>query len=310
MYPNQTTATTTADVTPTVTSYLRERDAISISNVGTVDLFVDVGPHTNVCIHPLRAWTATGPFSSWSICTHGGEGNYTVTVTEDGYTPASLRGIEPYQPVLVAANVFAMPLDYAPLVSKRIDLPYDVAQVETATVGVGTVTADPGGNATVTVTSAGMAGSPLAITVPLLLGDVTAVIATKIRAVLNATAIITERFTVGGTGATVVLTRTPAALTDGTLNIAIAPGTATGVTTVASSANTTAGGVAAKTLTVTEVPTHCVLDLELVATSAAAITWFAGIVWPVAEPTMTAGTICLYRLVTANAGGAWTAFVI
>lgn len=126
------------------------------------------------------------------------------------------------------------------------------AQVETATAAT---TATASGNITVTVTSAGMTGSPLAITVPILNGDTASVWAGKVRTALAANATIAARFTVSGTTTAIVLTRKPGTvLTDGTetvnllladdatLNIAISAGT-TGVSAVVTSTNTTAGVV-------------------------------------------------------------------
>ena len=126
------------------------------------------------------------------------------------------------------------------------------AQVETATAATN---ASGTGNITVTVTSAGMAGSPLAIPVAIVTGDTPAIWAGKVRTALAANATIADRFTVSGTTTAIVLTRKPSTvLTDGTetvnlllandstLNIAIAAGT-TGVSAVVNSTDTTAGVV-------------------------------------------------------------------
>jgi hypothetical protein len=126
------------------------------------------------------------------------------------------------------------------------------AQVETATAA-GTCTTS--GNITVTVTSAGMTGSPLAITVPIVSGDTAAVWAGKVRTSLAANATIAERFTVSGTTTAIVLTRKPGTVltadnetvnlflaTDATLNIAIAAGT-TGITAAPTSETNPAGTV-------------------------------------------------------------------
>ena len=126
-----------------------------------------------------------------------------------------------------------------------------VAQVETATAAG---TASASGDITVTVTSAGMTGSPLAVTVPILINDTAATWATKVRTALAANAVIAARFTISGATTAIILTRKPGeVLTDGvntvnlfvandsTLNIALA-GPA-GVTAAATSANTTAGTV-------------------------------------------------------------------
>lgn len=128
----------------------------------------------------------------------------------------------------------------------RVALPIQnhtpVAQVETATAA-GTVT--KAGNAAVTVTAAGLTGSPKTIAVPVALNDNAAAIATKIRAALAADAAVAAMFTVGGATDAVILTKKLPAANDTTLNIAIDDGTgegaSEGVTTAASSANTTAG---------------------------------------------------------------------
>ena len=125
------------------------------------------------------------------------------------------------------------------------------AQVETATAA-GTVTA--AGNASVTVTSDGMTGSPLVLNVAVANGDTAAVWAEKVRVALAANATIAARFSVSGTSTSIILTRKPLATytvgsesiptypaNDSTLNIALATGTATGITTAATSANTTSG---------------------------------------------------------------------
>lgn len=125
------------------------------------------------------------------------------------------------------------------------------AQVETATVGSG---ASASADVIVTVTGAGITGSPLAVNVAVTNGDTAAQVATKIRAALNATAAITALYTVGGTGADVTLTKTVAAANDGTLNVAIDGTTnSTGVADAASSANTTAGVAPAITSTAAQV---------------------------------------------------------
>jgi phage tail sheath protein FI len=128
-------------------------------------------------------------------------------------------------------------------------VPYNtdaVKQVETATV-IGTITGT--GNATVTITAAGMTGSPKAISVAVNENDTATVVAGKIRTALNADSAVTALFTVGGTGANVVLTRKICAANDSTLNIAIANGTCTGLTAAPTSTDTTAG-VAATSYTV------------------------------------------------------------
>jgi len=122
------------------------------------------------------------------------------------------------------------------------------AQVETATAA-GTVTAD--GNASVIVTSAGMAGSPLTILVAVTNTDTPTVWAGKVRTALNANATISALFTVGGTTTAISLTRLPQIVNgvsyfssnDATLNIALANSTSTGITAAPTSTNTTLGVV-------------------------------------------------------------------
>lgn len=113
-------------------------------------------------------------------------------------------------------------------------------QVETATVA-GTIGASGAGNVSVVVTAAGLAGSPLTVPVAVANNDTASQVAGKIRTTLGLVAAITALFTVGGSGADVTLTRLIGAANDNTLNIATSTGTATGLTTVASSANTTPG---------------------------------------------------------------------
>lgn len=112
------------------------------------------------------------------------------------------------------------------------------AQVETATAA-GTITGS--GNATVIVTADGMTGSPKTFDVAVANNDTAAQWAAKVRAVLGADADVLALFTVGGSSATIVLTRKTPAANDATLNISLDNGTCTGITTAASSANTTAG---------------------------------------------------------------------
>lgn len=117
-----------------------------------------------------------------------------------------------------------------------------VKQVETATA---TGTVGTAGNAQCVVTSGLVTGSPLTVVFPVALADEPAAIALACRTALNATAAITAHYTVGGSGATIVLTAKLCAANDASLNMALDDGTgegaSEGVGTVASSANTTAG---------------------------------------------------------------------
>ncbi len=128
--------------------------------------------------------------------------------------------------------------DAAPPVLKATAAPTTgVRQIETATAA-GTASAT--GTAVVTVTSALLA-APLAINVAVTNGDTATVVGGKIRTALAAEPDIIQNFMVTGATTTIELTTRLAAANDATLNIAIATGTATGVTAAATSTNTTAG---------------------------------------------------------------------
>lgn len=96
------------------------------------------------------------------------------------------------------------------------------------------------GNLTVTLTSAVVTGSPLAVTVPLTTTAHTTatLIAAAIAAALNARSAVTDWFTVAATGVYVILTSRFPAANDGTLALAITAGL--GVS-AATSTDTTAG---------------------------------------------------------------------
>lgn len=115
-------------------------------------------------------------------------------------------------------------------------------QVETATI-VAAAGATTAGNLNVTVTSSLITGSPLLVPVALVLADDTAAkVAAKVRTALGATAAITAHYTVSGTGADYVLTAIEKAANDATLNMGHASdGTLVGITTAATSADTTGG---------------------------------------------------------------------
>lgn len=112
------------------------------------------------------------------------------------------------------------------------------AQVETATVA-GTITGD--GNVKAVVTAAGMTNSPKTVLAAVLNGDTAAVVAGKLRTALAADPDVSAFFTVSGTTTAIILTAIASAANDATLNIATDNDTSTGLTTTATSANTTAG---------------------------------------------------------------------
>ena len=127
----------------------------------------------------------------------------------------------------------------------KVELPVQVhtpaKQVETATAD-GTVTTS--GNASVTVTTGLLEGAEV-VAVPVVEDDDAAAIALAIRTALAANANIAAHFVVSGETTAVILTAKEFDANDDTLNIAIADGTgdgaSVGVTTAATSANTTPG---------------------------------------------------------------------
>lgn len=121
---------------------------------------------------------------------------------------------------------------------------YDATrQVETATVAIDGPTnlITTAGNAAVIVTASGMAGSPLTLSVAVDLGDTASMVAAKIRNAFNANSAISEMFMVGGIDQYVILTQIHPTGNDTTLNINIADDTCAGITTAATSADTTTG---------------------------------------------------------------------
>ena len=108
-------------------------------------------------------------------------------------------------------------------------------QTETATV-IGTIVNS--GNATVIVTCTGMTASPITTSVAVVSGDTASIVAGKIRTALGLVANITSFLTVGGTGATVTLTRVSPGASIANFNISVDNGTCTGLTAAATSAET------------------------------------------------------------------------
>ena len=116
------------------------------------------------------------------------------------------------------------------------------AQVETAVIVVTTVTA---GNATITTTDAILVGSPLDTVVAIANNDIASTVARKFAVGMNLVSALTDVFTIVAHGDDLVLTRILAAANDGTLNIAYADTTSSGLTDDATSNDTTAGAVLA-----------------------------------------------------------------
>lgn len=154
------------------------------------------------------------------------------------------------------------------------------------------------GNATVVITSAAITGSPLTVSVPVCEDDTASQVAAKIRAKLNTIEAIvgdgydetTRKFTVSGSGATVVLERYIVAANDGTLNISIDNGTCTGLTTAATSANTTAGAIVAINTTAAQLATAINAHPEAAGlVTAVAVSGGASVVVAVAETPLAGG---------------------
>ena len=109
-----------------------------------------------------------------------------------------------------------------------------IPQIETITCTQGAVT-DPG-NITMTITSASMYGSPLAIVVAVVSADSTAVVTTKLKAALAANPYTSGYFTIGGTATTTTLSPKVTVTSDATLDFGFVDTGTTGVTFGASTA--------------------------------------------------------------------------
>lgn len=97
------------------------------------------------------------------------------------------------------------------------------------------------GNATVVVTSSGMTGSPIILSVPVASSDTASIVASKIKAALKSNENISPLYDASVSGADVILTAKVPAANVSNLNIALSNGTCAGLTQVSTSANTTAG---------------------------------------------------------------------
>lgn len=182
------------------------------------------------------------------------------------------------------------------------------AQVETATAA-GTVTT--AGDVTVTVTAAGMAGSPKAIPVAVALADDANAIAGKIRTALAADTDVNALFNVTGTAADIVLTAKTVAINDGTLNVAIANGTSAGVTAAATSADTTTGVAPITEVATLVVSAGAASNGSIAVTVDGATTWVAvaagDTAAQVATKIATALTVAGYNDIAAGANVTFTA---
>lgn len=97
------------------------------------------------------------------------------------------------------------------------------------------------GNATVVVTSSGMSGSPITLSVPVESSDTADVVAEKIKMTIENNESITAMYDVSVMDADVILTAKESVANVSDLNIALSSGTSTGLTTVSNTANTVAG---------------------------------------------------------------------
>lgn len=180
--------------------------------------------------------------------------NFTDSLTVDGSSGAknllTLMTAKGYQgPSLIDQqgtlyNASAAVPCYA-FFTDRNDVAPGVKQVESLTFA-GTITA--AGNAVVTVTAAGMTGSPIAVNVPVTVGMSNIA---KVQAAINALSsnpFLAAFFNFSITDPnTLRAERKNPAANDGTMNFAITDPNATGITTVATSTHTTAGSLATTT---------------------------------------------------------------
>ena len=97
------------------------------------------------------------------------------------------------------------------------------------------------GNATVVVTSSGMTGSPVTLSVPVESSDTADIVADKIKVAIENNENITALYDVSISDTDVILTAKAPASNVSNLNIALSNGTCAGLTAVSTSANTIAG---------------------------------------------------------------------
>lgn len=102
------------------------------------------------------------------------------------------------------------------------------------------------GNATVVVTSSGMTGSPMTLSVPVESSDTADIVASKIKVAIEDNENITTLYDVSVSDADVILTAKAPATNVSNLNIALSNGTCAGLDAVSTSTNTRAGVAAVK----------------------------------------------------------------
>jgi hypothetical protein len=111
-------------------------------------------------------------------------------------------------------------------------------QVNTATLAVTSVGA---GTVQVTITAAGLPGSPKAYPITITNNETATAVASQIVSALLADSTLCAQWTPSLSGANIVLTQVNCSGNDATLNIAITPVTATGITPVVTSSPTVTG---------------------------------------------------------------------
>lgn len=199
-------------------------------------------------INPADNGTTSGAVANVTVAETAGVVRKTVFTLANAVVPmADDPGVGGYG----GSQLYSFPQGAIHILGATTNLALTISstQVETATVTAAAgCTGD--GDLIVTITGAGLTGSPLNVTVALTTAlNTAALVAGAIRTALAANTAIAGRYTVGGSSATVTLSRAQTAGPDATLNIDInaddAGTTATGITNAATSTNTTTGIAAA-----------------------------------------------------------------
>ena len=155
-----------------------------------------------------------------------------------------------------------------------IALEVGTSQTEYAVLATDAAAITGAGNGAFTVTHAGLAGSPLATDVGLLVGDTPTNCATKAAVGLNAVGAISTHGVMYSVGINLYYRIEPAAANDATLNIAYADNGSAGLTDDAGSENGVAGVVLAEIAQVTNIGGPGLgLDIEDVTTHDQATSW-------------------------------------
>lgn len=135
------------------------------------------------------------------------------------------------------------------------------------------------------------------------LGDSATIIAGKIRTALNMNVPITDIYTIGGSGANVILTQIVPDIdnTDATLNISIANGTCEGIVDDTSSNDTQGADATNKTIEISSCPRECEITLFVYFYNLSTLT-FTNVLWNGGtEPTFVVG-LNVVKLYTNDGG--------